>query len=161
MCAWCKNKKEKIIRYQSISTFFWEIRKIFQQTSKQKMPGMTTYTFNPSTQEAETGRSLWAWGQPGLQSKFQDSQSYTEKPCSKNKTIIKTKERKSIKICERFLLPNLASWRTRFKALIFLYRKSSAVKYLTSINKVLDLIPRITKYFHKYRNNLLLRILLK
>jgi hypothetical protein len=24
---------------------------------------------------------FWVWGQPGLQSKFQDSQGYTEKPC--------------------------------------------------------------------------------
>jgi hypothetical protein len=24
---------------------------------------------------------FWVWGQPGLQSEFQDSQSYTEKPC--------------------------------------------------------------------------------
>jgi hypothetical protein len=29
---------------------------------------------------------LWARGQPGLQSKFQNSQGYTEKPCHKNKT---------------------------------------------------------------------------
>ena len=32
-----------------------------------------------STWEAEVGRSLWVWGQPGLQSKFQDSQTSTEK----------------------------------------------------------------------------------
>jgi hypothetical protein len=24
---------------------------------------------------------LWVWGQPALQSEFQDSQGYTEKPC--------------------------------------------------------------------------------
>jgi hypothetical protein len=24
---------------------------------------------------------LWLWGQPGLQSEFQNSQGYTEKPC--------------------------------------------------------------------------------
>jgi hypothetical protein len=29
---------------------------------------------------------FWVRGQPGLQSEFQDSQSYTEKPCLKNKT---------------------------------------------------------------------------
>jgi hypothetical protein len=28
---------------------------------------------------------LWVWGQPGLQSEFQDSQGYTEKPCLKKK----------------------------------------------------------------------------
>jgi hypothetical protein len=26
---------------------------------------------------------FWVWGQPGLQSEFQDSQGYTEKPCFK------------------------------------------------------------------------------
>ena len=37
------------------------------------------HAFNPSTQRGrEAGGSLWVWGQPGLQSKFQESQSYTE-----------------------------------------------------------------------------------
>jgi hypothetical protein len=36
------------------------------------------HTFNPSPQEAETGGSL---GQLGLESKLQDSQGCTEKPC--------------------------------------------------------------------------------
>jgi hypothetical protein len=30
---------------------------------------------------------LWVWGQPGLQSEFQDSQGYTEKLCLKKKKI--------------------------------------------------------------------------
>jgi hypothetical protein len=29
---------------------------------------------------------FWVWGQPGLQSEFQDSQGYTEKPCLKKTT---------------------------------------------------------------------------
>jgi hypothetical protein len=29
---------------------------------------------------------FWDWGQPGLQSEFQDSQSYTEKPCLEKPT---------------------------------------------------------------------------
>jgi hypothetical protein len=36
------------------------------------------HTFSPSTWEAEAGGVR---GQPGLQSEFQDSQGYTEKPC--------------------------------------------------------------------------------
>jgi hypothetical protein len=46
------------------------------------------HAFNPSTWEAEVGRSLCVRGQPGLQSEFQDSQGYTMKPCLKktNKT---------------------------------------------------------------------------
>jgi hypothetical protein len=35
---------------------------------------------------------FWVWGQPGLQSEFQDSQGYTEKPCLK-----KPKKKKRIK----------------------------------------------------------------
>jgi hypothetical protein len=44
--------------------------------------------FNPSTWEAEAGRFL-VQGQPGLQSEFQDSQSYTEKPCLEKNINIK------------------------------------------------------------------------
>jgi hypothetical protein len=43
---------------------------------------MVVHTFNPSTQEA-VAVDFWVPGQPGLQSEFQDSQGYTEKPCLK------------------------------------------------------------------------------
>ena len=36
------------------------------------------YAFNPSTWKTEVGGSLWIWDQLGPQSKFQDSQDYTE-----------------------------------------------------------------------------------
>jgi hypothetical protein len=43
---------------------------------------------------------FWVRGQPGLQSEFQDSQGYTEKPCLKkkqtNKKQNKTKQNKSV-----------------------------------------------------------------
>jgi hypothetical protein len=49
------------------------------------MLGLVMHTFNLSTPEAEAGRFLsldfWVWSQPGLQTEFQDSQGYTEKPC--------------------------------------------------------------------------------
>jgi hypothetical protein len=51
--------------------------------------GMVVYAFNPSTWEAEAGGFL------SLQSEFQDSQGYTEKPClekQKNKTKQKQKK---------------------------------------------------------------------
>ena len=44
--------------------------------------GVVTHAFNPSTWEAKAGRFL-SLGKPGLQSEFQDSQGYTEKPCLK------------------------------------------------------------------------------
>jgi hypothetical protein len=54
---------------------------------------MVTQSFNLSTWEAKAGRSLWVQGQPGLQSEFQDSQGYTEKPCL-GKTERKTNRQK-------------------------------------------------------------------
>ena len=44
---------------------------------------MVAHAFNASTRETEAG-GFWVWGQPGLQSKFQDSQGYTEKLCLEN-----------------------------------------------------------------------------
>ena len=43
---------------------------------------VVAHTFNPSTQEAESV-DFWVQGQPGLQSEFQESLGYTEKPCLK------------------------------------------------------------------------------
>jgi hypothetical protein len=48
------------------------------------MLGVVAHAFNLSTWEAEAGRFLR--GQPDLQSEFQDSQGYIEKPCLENKT---------------------------------------------------------------------------
>ena len=42
--------------------------------------GVVAHTFNPSTREAEAGGFL-RFLRPGLQSEFQDSRGYTEKPC--------------------------------------------------------------------------------
>jgi hypothetical protein len=41
---------------------------------------------------------FWVRGQPGLQSEFQDSQGYTEKPCLRKKKQKKTKEDNSFQI---------------------------------------------------------------
>jgi hypothetical protein len=54
--------------------------------------GMLAQAFNPSTKEAEAGRFLIR-GQTGLQSEFQDSQGYAEKPCLKNKINKQNKTR--------------------------------------------------------------------
>jgi hypothetical protein len=54
---------------------------------------MVAHTFNPSTREAEGGRFLSS-RPAGLQSEFQDSQGYTEKPCLETKQN-KTKQNKT------------------------------------------------------------------
>ena len=43
------------------------------------------HTFSPKTWEVEAGRSLWVQGQPALQTEFQASQGYTEKPTNNTK----------------------------------------------------------------------------
>ena len=59
---------------------------------------MVAHAFNHSTWEAEAGEFLSS-GQPGLQSEFQDSQGYTEKPCLKNQN--KTKQAQQ-RLCSPF-----------------------------------------------------------
>jgi hypothetical protein len=58
--------------------------------------GLVVHTFNPRTQEAEAGRSLWVWGWPSLQSKNQDSQAYVERYISKQ-TNKQTRTQKATK----------------------------------------------------------------
>jgi hypothetical protein len=55
---------------------------------------VVAHTFNPSIWEAEAGRSL-SLRPAGLQSEFQDSQVYTEKPSGKNTKQNKTKQNKT------------------------------------------------------------------
>jgi hypothetical protein len=49
-------------------------------------------TLIPAFGRQEAGRSLWVRGQPDLQSEFQDSQGYTEKPCLRKKKKAKQKQ---------------------------------------------------------------------
>ena len=52
------------------------------------------HAFNLSTQEAEAGGFLSS--RPGLQSEFQDSQGYTEKPCLKKQKQKTNKKKKQV-----------------------------------------------------------------
>jgi hypothetical protein len=54
---------------------------------------MVVQAINPNTQEAETGGSVGVRGQPQLQSKFQDSQGYTEKSYLKKQPQNKNKQK--------------------------------------------------------------------
>jgi hypothetical protein len=59
---------------------------------------VVVHTFNPSTSEAETGgfpSSRPAWST--VQSEFQDSKGYTEKPCLEKKKKKKRKKEKKRK----------------------------------------------------------------
>ena len=56
---------------------------------------VVAHTFNPSSWEAEAGKSQWVQGQPGLQRKFQDSQAYTQSNCIK-------KEEKKLFVIKRW-----------------------------------------------------------
>jgi hypothetical protein len=60
-------------------------------------------TFNSIGRQRQAG--FWVRGQPGLQSEFQDSQGYTEKPCLKkqNKKQNKTKQTKQKAISQKGL----------------------------------------------------------
>jgi hypothetical protein len=53
---------------------------------------VVAHAFNPSTGEAEAGGFLSS--RPGLQSEFQGSQGYTEKPCLEEQK--KKKKKKSV-----------------------------------------------------------------
>jgi hypothetical protein len=65
---------------------------------------VVAYTFKPITWEAEAV-DFWVRGQPGLQSEFQDSQSYTEKKQNKTKqTKNKQTKNKQTKEQESLLL---------------------------------------------------------
>jgi hypothetical protein len=59
--------------------------------------GSVVHTFNSSTPEAEAGGSLWVQGQPGLQSEFQDSYNYIERPCLEKPDKQQTKNQKKVR----------------------------------------------------------------
>jgi hypothetical protein len=60
----------------STDTFFWPYLKVKTQALGRQRQA-----------------NFWVWGQPGLQSKFQDSQGYTEKPCLKKQKTKQNKKR--------------------------------------------------------------------
>jgi hypothetical protein len=51
---------------------------------------------------------FWVWGKPGLQSEFQDSQGYTEKPC-----LEKQQQQKQNKTKQKVTqIPKCKTWTT-------------------------------------------------
>ena len=75
--------------------------------------GMVVQAFNPSAQKAETGGSQWVWGQPGLQSEFQDRlQSYTEKTCLEKQNKEQTNKKNPYSPRELHLHNSKSKWMT-------------------------------------------------
>jgi hypothetical protein len=74
-------------------------------------PGVVAHAFNPSTWEAEAGGFLSSRPASGLQSEFQDSQGYTEKPClEKPKKKKKKKKNKGGEMCVCYT-SSLSGWK--------------------------------------------------
>jgi hypothetical protein len=67
------------------------------------VPGVVAHTFNPSI-ERQRQADFRVRGQPGLQSEFQDSQDYTEKPCLEKQNK-KTKNKQTNKKIGVWCLP--------------------------------------------------------
>jgi hypothetical protein len=76
---------------------------------------MVAHFCNPGTWGAEAGVDPWVQGQPALQSEFQDSQGYTEKPClekskrggGRGDTVSKKNKTKSREKWHRSVIPAL------------------------------------------------------
>lgn len=62
---------------------------------------MVMITFKTSTGETKAGGSLLVPEQPGLHSKYQDRQIYTERSCLQNKKEKHKKERKKRSLYKR------------------------------------------------------------
>jgi hypothetical protein len=75
-------------------------------------PAVVTHAFNPSTWEAKAGRFLSS--RSGLQSEFQDSQGYTEKPCLEKNKKTKTKKPPQLTVLPQVLssFPATTWWLT-------------------------------------------------
>jgi len=61
------------------NTSFYGFDLFYDNKTLQEILSVMTYTFNPSTQEEETGGVLWILGQYGLHREFQTSWAYTER----------------------------------------------------------------------------------
>ena len=73
-----------------------------------QLHGGGTHGCNARTQDAVSGRSLWAWGQAVLQNEFQDNQGYTEKySLDKSKGEKKRKKKKSFRKKKQTKKPNI------------------------------------------------------
>ena len=67
------------------------------------MLGMEVYTFNSSTQETESDKSLWVQSQIGLHKEFQANKDYIVRICHKKGRIGRNEREKilaGMKVCD-------------------------------------------------------------
>jgi hypothetical protein len=80
-CRW--RERERIVQMERAG---WTSHGGYKENERPGRGLLVAHAFNPSTQEAEA--NFWVRVQPGLQSEFQDSQGYTEKPCLEKKRLL-------------------------------------------------------------------------
>jgi hypothetical protein len=77
--------EETVFQYPSLFPQRWSLLCALGKNTQNSQGAGEVHSFNPSTGEAEAGRSLSSRPAKGLQSEFQDSQGYTEKLCQEKK----------------------------------------------------------------------------
>ena len=84
---------------------------------------------------------FWVYGQHGLQSEFQDSQDYTEKPClEKNKTKQKKTQNRNQKTKQKALMFFKSQTIISLYALINMLVYSIIFRLLSCLLKIVNLI---------------------
>lgn len=94
---WYLNQKyhTEYIHCFKLNQYLWEHDRVFELRKSEQLwlpienphqgGCLVAHTFNPALGR-QRHMDLWVWGQPGLHSKFQNIQSYTEKHYLENKT---------------------------------------------------------------------------
>ena len=109
---------------------------------------MVAYIFNPSTQEAEAGGSLWFWGQPGLHTEFQDSQDcFTEKLCLKKQTKQKTERIIVMKVCYREAMKGVSAKKWDQKVRVFILNAKEVNSESLPAKQKLEIEMRLLKQY--------------
>jgi hypothetical protein len=80
------------LQYWRLTTNSWLLVTLYFQGQKRKPWAWWRMPLIPALRRQRQA-DFWVRGQPGLQSEFQDSQGYTEKPCLKKQN--KTKQNKT------------------------------------------------------------------
>jgi hypothetical protein len=113
---------------------------------------MEAHAFNPSTQEAEAGRSLWVQGQPSLQSEYRTARALLQRETlsqgwglEANKKTWLSKNR----LLDLFVFLNLKTGLKQFLVVFGYLRQGSSVYSILEFIVIFMLLPLECCY---YRN---------